>query len=119
MHRLIQILVVDSIRDLIRYKSFFLLVALLLIALGPQVRPKAQAGPGSVPKLSPNWAQTAHRWAKHGPTKDAQKLQGGPPQSTSWSQKDLRLNPFDQTHMFGSCKGTHPTLTLSVGPSYA
>jgi len=32
MHRLIQILVVDSIRDLIRYKSFFLLVALLLIA---------------------------------------------------------------------------------------
>ena len=32
MHRLIHILVVDSIRDLIRYKSFFLLVALLLIA---------------------------------------------------------------------------------------
>ena len=32
MHRLIQILVVDSIRDLIRYKSFFLLVAFLLIA---------------------------------------------------------------------------------------
>ena len=32
MHRLIQILVVDSIRDLIRFKSFFLLVALLLIA---------------------------------------------------------------------------------------
>lgn len=32
MRRLIQILIVDSIRDLIRYKSFFLLVATLLIA---------------------------------------------------------------------------------------
>ena len=32
MHRFIQNLIVDSIRDLIRYKSFFLLVALLLIA---------------------------------------------------------------------------------------
>ena len=32
MRRLIQILIVDSVRDLIRYKSFFLLVGLLLIA---------------------------------------------------------------------------------------
>lgn len=32
MRRLIQILIVDSIRDLIRYKSFFLLVGVLLVA---------------------------------------------------------------------------------------